>query len=151
VYEALLGHMQPEDTVRPTAVANLHLLAAGGGADISLGSLVSEEKLATTLDRVSRAFDLVIIDTPPVLKTADAAVLARMADGVIVVVRAGETDRTVAQQAAHQLTTVGARILGAVLNDPDGKAERYGEDNKKYYSYVGQTPAPPHGSNGQSG
>jgi polysaccharide biosynthesis transport protein len=151
LYEALLGHMEPEDAVRPTSVLNLYLLAAGS-ADISHGCLVSEEKLATTLDRLSQAFDLVIIDTPPVLTTADAAVLARMADGVIVVVRAGGTDRTVAQHAAHQLTTAGARIIGAVLNDPDGKAERYGEDNRKYYSCVAHAPVPPRGnSNGRPG
>jgi polysaccharide biosynthesis transport protein len=151
LYEALLGHMEPEDAVRPTAVLNLYLLAAGS-ADISPDCLVSEEKLATTLDRLSQAFDLVIIDTPPVLTTADAAVLARMADGVIVVVRAGGTDRSVAQHAAHQLTTAGARIIGAVLNDPDGKAERYGEDNRKYYSCVAHAPVPSRGnSNGRPG
>jgi polysaccharide biosynthesis transport protein len=150
LYETLLGHLPPEETVQPTAVANLHLLAAGR-SDISHGSLVSEEKLATTLDQLSQAYDLVIIDTPPVLKTADAAVLARMADGVIVVVRAGETDRTVAWQAAHQLTTAGARIIGAVLNDPDGKAERFGENNGKYYSYVARAPALLLGSNGRWG
>jgi polysaccharide biosynthesis transport protein len=149
LYEALLGHLRPEEAVYPTSVAKLYLLAAGS-ADIGHASVVSEEKLAAMLDRLTQAFDLVIIDTPPVLKTADAAVLARMADGVIIVVRAGATDRTVAQQAVHQLTTVGARIIGAVLNDPDGKVERYG-NNETYCSYVAQTPPSRPGSNGRPG
>jgi receptor protein-tyrosine kinase len=62
-------------------------------------------------------FDVVILDAPPTLAVADASILAAIADGVLVVVRAGRTSRTEAQRTLQQLETVGARVVGAVLND----------------------------------
>ena len=54
------------------------------------------------------------------------------ADGVVLVVRAGETDRGAAKEAVRQLELVRARVLGAVLNDPHSVVGRYGG----YYSYA---------------
>ena len=77
-------------------------------------------------------FDLVILDTPPVLATADAGILGSLADGVLLVVRAGQTDRSAAQRAYQQLAQGGARVVGAVLNDPKGEVSQYGD---YYYPY----------------
>ena len=71
------------------------------------------------------------MDTPPLLAASDAAVLGAAADGVLLVLRAGQTDRDAAQQARQQLAAVGARLIGAVLNDPTGQTEQYGG----YYRY----------------
>jgi polysaccharide biosynthesis transport protein len=65
------------------------------------------------------------------LAAADAAVLGSQVDGVLLVIRAGQTDRGAAQYALQQLQGVGARIIGAVLNDPDAKVPQYGG----YYGY----------------
>jgi non-specific protein-tyrosine kinase len=54
-----------------------------------------------------------------------------MADGALVVVRAGRTERSALQVAVQQLATVGARVLGTVLNDPDAEVPRYA----RYYGY----------------
>jgi succinoglycan biosynthesis transport protein ExoP len=67
-------------------------------------------------------YDVLILDTPPLLATSDAAVLGTKADGVVLVVRAGYTNRAAAQHAIHQLGAVRARVIGAVLNDPESKA-----------------------------
>jgi Mrp family chromosome partitioning ATPase len=83
------------------------------------------------LAALGESFDLVILDTPPLLAAADAAILGRQSDGVLLVVRAGKTDRAAAQQALQQLHTVGARVVGAVLNDPDAKVAAYGG----YFAY----------------
>jgi Mrp family chromosome partitioning ATPase len=61
-----------------------------------------------------------------------------VSDGVVFVIRAGATDRKAAQFALRQLDNVGARVLGAVLNDPNAEAEQYGTYN--YSSYY--SPAP---------
>lgn len=74
-----------------------------------------------------------IIDSPPILATADAAILSSIVDGVLLLVRMGVTVRHAAQRALQRLEVVGARVLGTVLNDPDnvlGSAEEY------YYSYA---------------
>ena len=80
---------------------------------------------------MSKRYDMVILDTSPLLVAADATVLGAIADGVLLVVRASQTDRAAVQQAVHQLILVGARVVGTVLNDPDGTVGQYGH----YYDY----------------
>jgi Mrp family chromosome partitioning ATPase len=84
------------------------------------------------LRELSERFDLIILDTPPVLATADAAILAALAAGVLLVVRAGQTDRDAAQRAYQQLANVGARVVGTVLNDPEGEVARYASYHYPY-------------------
>lgn len=126
------------ETVRQTSVPGLHLITAGrmvphvsellGGA--AMGRLVRE---------LNAAYDLVVIDTPPVLAAADAEILGAQADAVLVVVRAGKTERQSAVYAMQQLRAVGARIVGAVLNDPDQKIAGYGRYAYYYDYYTEQT------------
>lgn len=82
--------------------------------------------MRTLVEQLSEQYDLVIMDTPPVLAASDAAVLAAKADSVLLVLRAGETDRSAAQYALQQLASVRANVIGAVLNDPDVKYSKYG-------------------------
>jgi Mrp family chromosome partitioning ATPase len=87
--------------------------------------------MRNTLRKLGEAFDLILLDTPPLLAASDAAILATQVDGVVVVVRAGVTEAEAGQQAMQQLAAVGARVVGAVLNDPDSKLQQYGG----YYNY----------------
>jgi Mrp family chromosome partitioning ATPase len=84
------------------------------------------------LREFQESHELVILDTPPLLALADAATLTALVDGVLLVVRAGRTARGAMEQAQRQLTLVGARLLGTVLNDPDSQL-RY--DEAYYYAY----------------
>ena len=77
-------------------------------------------------------FDIVIVDTPPIFVAADAAIIGPLADGVLFVVRAGSTESEAAQQAFQQISAVGARVIGAVLNDPNGESGQYGEQYASY-------------------
>ena len=76
-------------------------------------------------------YDVVLLDSPPILAASDGAVLGAMADGVLLVVRAGRTDRAQVQRVISKLGNVNARVLGAVLNDPEAKVPKYGG----YYRY----------------
>ena len=98
----------------------------------------SESLKATTvralITEVSSEFDVIIMDTPPALVSADAVLLASVADDVLLVVRAGQTDRNAAERAHQQLTDAGGNVIGAVLNDPKGKLTR---ERLLYYKYGG--------------
>jgi Mrp family chromosome partitioning ATPase len=94
--------------------------------------LLSGVRMRVLLQELAKSFDLVILDTPPVLATADAGILGSLADGVLLVVRAGQTDRVAAKRAHQQLVNVGARVVGTVLNDPGGEVSQYGD---YYYPY----------------
>jgi Mrp family chromosome partitioning ATPase len=119
------------DVIRPTNVRGLSLLTCGA-LPTNPSGLLSGVRMRVLLQELAKSFDLVILDTPPVLATADAGILGSLADGVLLVVRAGQTDRVAAKRAHQQLVNVGARVVGTVLNDPGGEVSQYGD---YYYPY----------------
>src|SRR3989449_7433494 len=123
---------------RPTKIAGLWLLPCGA-LPRRTSEVLQPQQLRRLLDDLSGHFDVIILDTPPVLASADAALLAPLADGAILVVRAGQTNRSSAERACQYLIAAGAHFLGAVLNDPAGELARYG---KYYYPYAYLTPSP---------
>lgn len=131
----LLGLKSIAEVVRETDVPGLYFLAAGT-LPPNPAELVGGEQMRATLDLLSKEFDLVILDTPPLLAASDAALIGRVVDGVVLVVRAGQTERDAAKQAVRSLATGRARILGAVLNDPDSKVGKYGGHYQ--YEYYGE-------------
>jgi capsular exopolysaccharide synthesis family protein len=107
----------PADALaRTTEVPGLFSIPSGlGGAD-AIQALYSS-RMAELLDRLRQEFDAILIDTPPVLTVADARILSRLADGVVLVVRAGQTQRDSATMAMNMFEADGIQVLGTVLND----------------------------------
>ncbi|MEO8090731.1 MAG: polysaccharide biosynthesis tyrosine autokinase [Gemmatimonadales bacterium] len=119
------------DVIRSTNVKGLSLLTCGA-LPTNPSGLLSGVRMRVLLQELAKSFDLVILDTPPVLATADAGIMASIADGVLLVVRAGQTDKVAAKRAHQQLVYVGANVVGTVLNDPGGEMSAYGD---YYYPY----------------
>jgi polysaccharide biosynthesis transport protein len=128
--ELVLGQIEQDAAVRETPVPGLYVLASGQ-LPPNPAELLGGDRVKKVLASLGEAFDLIILDTPPLLAASDAAILGTQADGVLLVVRAGVTETEAAQQAMQQLASVGARVVGAVLNDPDSKLQQYGG----YYNY----------------
>ena len=87
--------------------------------------LLGSKRCAEYFATLSEHFDWVVIDSPPVLAVADASVLANSATGVVFVVGADQTSRQTAKAAVDQLHSVGAHIVGAVLNRADVERNPY--------------------------
>jgi tyrosine-protein kinase Etk/Wzc len=128
--ECMLGQYEHDAVTRETAVPGLYVLASGQ-LPPNPSELLGGDRMRKTLQALTGAFDLVILDTPPLLAASDAAILSTLCDGVVLVVRAGVTEAEAGRQAMQQLASVGARVVGAVLNDPDAKVQHYGG----YYNY----------------
>ena len=96
-----------------------------------LSSPVTEKVFAA----LQNAFDYVIVDTPPVSLVTDAAVLCRMADGVLLVVRPGVTTIQSAQLSKKNLEAVNAHILGVIMNGYNGKQNGRRDGYSYAYSY----------------
>jgi Mrp family chromosome partitioning ATPase len=79
---------------------------------------------------LAEKYDKILIDSPPVNTVTDPVILSRIANGVMFIIRAGETKRDVAQRAREQLSAAEATILGGVLNSVDLDKDKY-----YYYSY----------------
>lgn len=127
---ALISQDGLEGTVQPSRVPGLTLLTSGP-VPPNPAELLGSQRMADLLAELEAKFDVVIIDTPPVLAVTDAAILAPKTGGVVLVVRSGEVPRQQVQRAREALETVRARILGVTLSGV--KAE--GRDGYYYYSY----------------
>jgi capsular exopolysaccharide synthesis family protein len=117
--------------IRETPVARLSVLTCGA-LPVNAANLLSGTRMRLLLRELQEQFDIIVLDTPPVLATADACIVASLTDGVLLVVRAGTTDKNAAQRAYQQLSNVGARVVGTVLNDPGGEVAKEGD---YYYPY----------------
>jgi capsular exopolysaccharide synthesis family protein len=126
--------------VRKTAVPRLYVLPSGPCTD-SIFSLLYSERMGRLMQRFRREFDYVIVDAPPCLEFADARVLARHAEGVLLVLRANYADRKTAMATAQRLLLDGIPIVGTILNhwDPATVGDAYGYAS--YRKLYDQTPA----------
>ncbi len=128
------------DLVRETEVSGLSLLPGGSRGNAIPSNLFYSPRMSRLLARLRKEFDMAMIDAPPMIHLADARVLGRLADGVILVVRSGETTTESALHARQRFAEDGTRVLGTVLNSWDPKSSpRYGYGSyNDYRAYAGQ-------------
>jgi capsular exopolysaccharide synthesis family protein len=114
--------------VQETSISNLHVLTSGPAIHSGTDLLFSSA-MPALIARLRDRYDMILIDTPPMLLMPDARALGRVGDGVILVARAKQTARTAAQAAVRRLMEDQTPIVGMVLNDWDLKSSAY-----DYYS-----------------
>ncbi|AMA71668.1 MULTISPECIES: CpsD/CapB family tyrosine-protein kinase [Aneurinibacillus] len=124
----LAGQIQLRDAVQETGIENLAIMTAGP-IPPNPAELLGSKKMKLALKELHSQFEAIILDTPPVIAVADAAILSRLVDGCILVVNAGKTNRDLAARAKQQLEHTNARLLGVVLNNKQIKHNNY------YYYY----------------
>jgi Mrp family chromosome partitioning ATPase len=113
---------------------NLWLLPSGSPAANISGLLYSSRAL-DFLKRMRQEFQMIIIDSPPMLNMPDARILGRMADAVVLVVRSAETTRETAAAAIQRLREDGTRVLGTILNEWDPRKTRHAAYPYAYRHY----------------
>jgi polysaccharide biosynthesis transport protein len=91
--------------------------------------LLSSHKLAEAISELRKKFKFIVIDSPPVMAATDAVILSVQTDGVLLVVRSGETPKEAFTRTRDLLNSVKCNLLGVVLNAVDSSAPDY------YYSY----------------
>ena len=123
-----------ESLVQPTPQEGLFILPSGPRPP-NPAELLGSDACTRALDALNANFDLVIIDSPPVVAVTDAVVLSNRVDGVIMVIKSFKVARDLVLQAKRQLTDVQARLIGVVLNDFDIQRKSYGY--YYYYTYYG--------------
>jgi non-specific protein-tyrosine kinase len=128
-----------EDCLKTTSVNNLQILTSG------MPLLDPSERLGSTrmeeiLNELNKVAEIVILDSPPVLVFADAIVLSRRIDGVIVVIQAGKSKRAAITQTLFDLQNANANLLGSIFNQSP-KSDTFSV-NKAYMQERPQLPSP---------
>ena len=121
-----------DKAIRKTSIENLDFLSSGPRPE-QPGELLHSAAFDLLLKKVRKQYDWVIFDSPPLQAVTDAAVLGPQLDGVMLVVRAGETKIEAVASSLQQLQGVSANVIGFVVNDADTKLRRGG--NAAYYRY----------------
>ncbi|HEY3266711.1 MAG TPA: polysaccharide biosynthesis tyrosine autokinase [Armatimonadota bacterium] len=120
----------PSDVLQRTEIDNLYVMCGGPAAE-NAWKLLRSPKMKDVIADLSRDFDFVLFDTPSAVVFADAATLATMVDGVLLVVRAHEAPSGSELQVKNLLNKTKARIVGVVLNDVPAAQV----DSARYFSH----------------
>jgi tyrosine-protein kinase Etk/Wzc len=134
--DVLLGKLGFEDLMASPGLGNLSVMTTGIETG-NLAELLYAPRFKELLEQLRGEYDIVILDSPPVLQASDAALLSSVAEGTLVVYRVGQVARSALKRTKAQLENVRANIVGVILNSvrpevsPDFTDMRYYE----YYAY----------------
>lgn len=142
--DVLIGRVSFEQAVHREVLENLDFLSTGS-LPPNPAELLLNERMVKLLDELNHQYDLVLIDTPPLLAVSDTAILAARCDTVFLVTRFAKTTIGEVTESARQLRQANADVNGVVFNGLDPNAYRYGYGSKygryryAYYAYAADT------------
>jgi polysaccharide biosynthesis transport protein len=117
---------------------NFHILTSGPVPPLP-SELLGSKQMESMLAELKERYDFIVIDTPPVLAVTDSAMLGRLVDAAILVIRYGGVKKHVVQRCIDLLDRSGSHLLGVVVNAVDYKAPEYSDYyGRKYYEYYGE-------------
>ena len=125
--EYLLGGATLQQILRATQVPNLSIITSGIEVT-SPADLLAGDKFKSFLQEIRTSYDMVLLDTPPILPVADTPTIRELTDGFLFVYRAGFTPYTMLRQAIEELGE--KNVLGAVLNGVEVESDSY---YRRYY------------------
>jgi tyrosine-protein kinase Etk/Wzc len=140
--DMLIGGFEYERLLRARGIENIHILTCGERTP-NPSELLNLDEMNNLIQELKQNFDVVLLDCPPTLPVADAAILGARVDGVILVYKAGKTSRYALLRTKNQLEQLNVKILGVVINN---LKPRLIEDvtpyqKYRYYGYYGEKKA----------
>jgi capsular exopolysaccharide synthesis family protein len=116
LHELITEQGQIDENLVKNMRENLHLLTSKDESADDVTRFLASGNFKQILDEMRDKFDFILIDAPPVTQFSEAGLVARLVDGAVIVVAAGETRKKVAMKVKKELQSLGVEILGAVLN-----------------------------------
>ena len=140
----IAGHVKLREAVRQTETPGLYVLPCGP-IPPNPSEILNGKRFAQVMEVLCNAFDRIVLDSPPVMPVTDARILAASADLTILVTRVDKSTERMSRHARDGLVSVGANILGVVVNDMS-KRKREGYYGYGYGGYYGRRDSEPAGS-----
>ena len=129
VSNLLVGSSELKDVLIPTSIPNLDAIPSGP-VPPNPSELLGSGRMQRLLAALRKNYTHIMIDSPPATAVTDAVILAKLADAILLVVRAGDTPREIVKNGLTQFQSVNANVLGVILNGVD-----MGSDGYYYYQY----------------
>jgi len=128
--EFLAGQASLDELIQATSVPNMEMLTAGSLGPEDLGGF-SRARFASLLQICRSNYDVIVVDSPPVLGISDASVISQEVDVTLLLIQHRRYPRNVSQRAKRVIEEVGGKLFGVILNNVNIKTD----DN--YYYYAG--------------
>ena len=133
ISDIMLGQMSMKEIMLTPGIDNVNIMPSGSRHPNAAG-IIGSSRMKDFVNEAKEEYDVVLLDSPPVLTSSDSAVIANYVDGVIMVYKVGKIARGAIRRAKGQLEAVKAKVIGVVLNGV--KPEISGDyDNFKYGYY----------------
>ena len=112
----MIEGFNPRDAIKKTSISKLDILTSG--KHVSNPSMVFDaESIGNLVEEMKFYYDLILVDSPPIIPVSDPMLLSTKLDGVLIVVKTGSTQREVSQRAIEIINHNRKKIIGVVLND----------------------------------
>ena len=125
----IIGKKTAEEIITPTKTDNLYFISCGE-RPVNPAEMLSSNALAEAVEELCGKFDIILLDSPPSAALADAAIISRFADTVLLVVSAGQTSYADVENSLDNLKKANARVAGVIMNNVTKKSRGY-----KYCNY----------------
>jgi len=132
--EILLGGKNVEDAIVKEVEKNLDLLPTKH-MEHNVTEILQSKKMVSLMKELQESYDLVVVDTAPLMVATDAAILSKVSDGVIFVNGYDMTSKKELMYAKEMLSSAGANLYGMVVNKVDNSGYGYGYKSHGYYNY----------------
>jgi capsular exopolysaccharide synthesis family protein len=150
--EYLAGQASLDELIQTTSIPNLEVLTAGSLGPEDLGGF-SRARFSSLLETCRPNYDVILVDSPPVLGISDASVISQEVDVTLLLIQHRRYPRNVSQRAKRVIEDVGGKLFGVILNNVNIKTD----DNYYYYAgystqygYKKRTPRGPRGKQATS-
>jgi capsular exopolysaccharide synthesis family protein len=131
--EYLIGEIEDINSiVRATKIENLFVVTAGG-LPPNPSELLGSDRMSKLIDQLEKEWDMILIDSPPIVAVTDSSMISAEIDALVMVVKAGQTDRAAVDRAMDTIRNVKSPLIGSILNgaNPETLSGKY----SYYYSY----------------
>lgn len=134
----LTTDLQLEDVILQTPIDNLYFMPSGILPADAAG-ILNSRRMSELIADVKNRFDLVLIDSPPILGVSDASVLASEVDLTMIVIQHRKLPRSMLLRVKQAIENVGGNLLGVVLNNVDVRSDSQYQYYTSYYTYYSPT------------
>jgi capsular exopolysaccharide synthesis family protein len=141
----LTTELMLEDVILQTPVDNLYFMPSGVLPADAAG-ILNSRRMSELVQDVKQRFDLVLVDSPPILGVSDAAVLASEVDLTMIVVQHRKLPRHMLMRVKQSVENVGGHVIGVVLNNVDVRSDSQYQYYTSYYTYYAPSEAPASGA-----
>ena len=133
ISRVLTGELKLDAAIKKTDMENLYVITSGP-VPPNPSELLGSKRIKQVLKELRERFDIIVLDSPPMIAVTDPVVLGQEVDGMILVVRSGRTTMDIAEKSKRHAEYAKIKLLGCVLNDVDVR-HIYGTYNYYYYHY----------------